>query len=76
MKLLMKSFLAMFLLCSIGAYGQDGSNCHFSQPVGVQTRCPCTGSLLIVTECSGTPAARVARTLHSPISADPLVALG
>lgn len=52
MKLTPRPLLTVFLLGCTGAWAQD-SNCHFSEPVGTQTRCPCTGALMIVTTCQG-----------------------
>ena len=53
MKIARTLLLTLFLLCGTAAWAQDGSNCHFSTPVGVQTRCPCTGAFMIVNACQG-----------------------
>ncbi len=53
MKLALKLFLTLTLVCSIGAWGQDGGSCHAASVAGVQTRCPCTGAPMIINECQG-----------------------
>ena len=50
----MKLLLSFLMLVGVSSWAQDPSNCHFSDPVSIQTTCSCTGAKLTVIECQGT----------------------